>query len=121
MFFAEPAHIWLYTQATDMRKSFNGLIAITREALQEDPLSGDWFVFINRRKTHIKVLYFDGSGYCIWLKRLEQGQFNYRLSRTGKSALNGTQLRLLLDGIEVKKYRQYKRLGSSEPAKTGIM
>lgn len=121
MLYSEPRHIWLYTQPTDMRKSFNGLIALTREALHEDPLGGDWFVFINRRKTQIKVLYFDGSGYCIWLKRLEQGQFNYRASLTGKSALSGTDLRLLLEGIEVKKYRQYKRFRSSESAFSGIM
>ena len=113
--------IWLYTQPTDMRKSFNGLIGIIQGLLQDNAQSGDWFVFINRRKTHIKVLYFDGSGYCIWLKRLEQGQFNYRVSSAGKSPLSGTQLRLLLEGIEVKKYRQYKRFRRSESAHSGIM
>mgnify|MGYP001828114485 CR=1 FL=1 len=121
MISSEPRHIWLYSQPTDMRKSFTGLIALARQALNEDPQSGDWFVFINRRKTHMKVLYFDGSGYCIWLKRLEQGQFNYRVSSAGKSPLSSTQLRLLLEGIEVKKYRQYKRFRRSESAHSGIM
>ena len=109
MFVPENQRIWLYTQPTDMRKSFNGLIALVVQALKEDPVNGDLYVFINRRKTHMKVLYFDGSGYCIWLKRLEQGQFNFRSSGDAKSLLDWTQLRLLLAGIEVKKYRQYKR------------
>ena len=77
MFYPESkARIWLYTQATDMRKSHNGLMAIATQQLHQDPLSGDLFIFVNRRKTHMKILYFDGSGYCIWFKRLEQGQFN---------------------------------------------
>jgi len=109
MFLPEMRRIWLYSAPTDMRKSFNGLAALTRQCLNEDPIGGDLFVFINRRKTHIKILYFDGSGYCIWLKRLEQGQFNYQASEHGKQPLSDTQLRWLLDGIEVKKYRQYKR------------
>lgn len=109
MFIPENQRIWLYTRPTDMRKSFNGLIGLVVQALKENPLNGDLFVFINRRKTHMKVLYFDGSGYCIWLKRLEQGQFNFRSSGRDKSPLDWTQLRLLLAGIEVKKYRQYKR------------
>ena len=109
MFVPEQQRIWLYTQPTDMRKSFKGLIAIVIQALQEDPVSGDLFVFINRRKTHIKVLYFDGTGFCIWFKRLEQGQFNFRPADDDKSLMDWTGLRLLLAGIEVKEYRQYKR------------
>ncbi|MEN8670767.1 MAG: IS66 family insertion sequence element accessory protein TnpB [Ketobacter sp.] len=110
MFTPEPkVKIWLYSQPVDMRKSFNGLSALVTNQLQEDPLSGELFVFINRRKTHIKVLYFDGAGYCIWFKRLEQGQFNHRLSGTDKHALDWARLKLLLDGLEVKKIRQYRR------------
>lgn len=110
MFIPEPrVNIWLYTQPVDMRKSFNGLSALVANQLDEDPLSGQLFVFINRRKTHIKVLYFDGSGYCIWFKRLEQGQFNYRPGGTDKQSLDWTRLKLLLEGLEVKKFRQYRR------------
>ncbi len=101
--------IWLYTQPTDMRKSFNGLIGIIHGLLKDNAQSGDWFVFINRRKTHIKVLYFDGSGFCIWFKRLEQGQFNFRSSGEEKRRLDFAGLQLLLAGMEVKKIRQYKR------------
>lgn len=110
MFYPEtPTRIWLYTGPTDMRKSFVGLMALVAQKLGKDPLSGELFVFINRRKTYIKVLYFDGSGYCIWLKRLEQGQFNFDACATSSAALDWTQFRLLLAGIRVEKFHQYKR------------
>lgn len=87
-----------------MRKSFDGLDALVRNQLQENPTSGALFVFINRRKTHIKILHFDGAGYCLWYKRLEQGQFNVRSGGNEKHALDWVSLKLLLDGLEVKKY-----------------
>ena len=101
--------IWLCTQPTDMRKSFTGLSALVKNQLQEDPLSGQLFVFINKRKTQMKVLYFDRTGYCIWGKRLEQGQFNFQSHRESKKALSWIQLKLLLEGIKIEKHRQYKR------------
>lgn len=110
MFFPEgQVRVWLCTEPTDMRKSFDGLSGMVKHQLGENPLSGELFVFINRRKTQMKVLYFDRSGYCIWSKRLVQGQFNYQASASGKRALDWLQLKLLLEGIEVKKLRQYKR------------
>ena len=69
------SRIWLCTQPTDMRCSFDGLSARVRRYLGEDPTSGHWFVFINRRRTMIKILGFDTGGYWIWGKRLEQGEF----------------------------------------------
>lgn len=110
MFLPEPdVRILLCTEPVDMRKSFDGLSALVANQLDENPLSGQLFVFINRRKTQMKVLYFDRTGYCIWSKRLEQGQFNFRRSATGKSFLDWAALKLLLEGIEVKTVRQYKR------------
>jgi len=114
MFFAEgQVRVWLCTEPTDMRKSFDGLSGLVKHKLQEDPLSGQLFVFINRRKTQMKILYFDRSGYCIWSKRLVQGQFNYRASSAGKRQLDALQLKLLLEGVEVEKARQYKRFARS--------
>jgi len=110
MFFPEAGlQIWLYSQPTDMRKSYHGLSALVKHQLQEDPLSGQLFVFINRRRTQIKVLYFDRSGYCIWMKKLEQGLFRYALAGGEKQALNWTELKLLLEGIELKNTQQNKR------------
>ena len=76
MFFPEgQIRVHLYGYPTDMRKSFDGLYALTREGLCQDPLSGDLFVFISRRATQMRVLYFDRSGFCVWAKRLEAGRF----------------------------------------------
>lgn len=110
MFFPESrVRVWLYAQPTDMRKSFTGLSALAKNALGEDPTSGDLFVFINRKRTYMKVLYFDRSGYCLWSKRLEQGQFHYPHRRGDKVALDITGLKLLLEGIDVRGARRYKR------------
>ena len=81
--------IWLCTIPTDMRRSFDGLSALVRNELGADPTSGNWFVFVNRRRTMMKVLAFDGDGYWIWSKRLEAGQFATRgETGTGKVALS---------------------------------
>lgn len=110
MLLPEPPHaIWLCTAPVDIRKSFDCLVGLVVNHLQENPASRQFFVFINRRKTHIKILYFDGSGYCIWFKRLELGQFNFQHPGAAKKLLNWLDLRLLLDGVEMKKIRQYKR------------
>jgi transposase len=105
----QQARIWLCTQPTDMRKSYNGLSALVKNQLAQDPLSGHYFVFVNRRKTMMKVLYFESSGYCLWSKRLEQGQFRVCVSPTGQRRLTWADLQLLLDGTEVQKIRQFKR------------
>lgn len=84
MFFPESqVRIWLCTIPTDMRKSYNGLSALVKNKLQGNPLSGELFVFVNRRQNQMKVLYFDRSGYCIWSKKLEQGQFVVRQVENG--------------------------------------
>lgn len=92
-----------------MRKSFNGLSALVRNKLIENPLSGQLFVFSNRRRTHIKLLYFDGSGYCIWMKRLEQGLFHFNDKEGDKLAVSWTQLQMIISGIDTQKITQYKR------------
>ncbi|WP_409522935.1 IS66 family insertion sequence element accessory protein TnpB [Nitrincola sp. MINF-07-Sa-05] len=92
-----------------MRKSFRGLSALVRNLLKLDPLNGQYFVFINRRKTQMKMLYFTPTGYCLWAKRLEQGQFRISPTASGQRTLTLTDLQLLIDGIEVQKYRQFKR------------
>ena len=101
------ARIWLCTEPTDMRKSFRGLSALVRNQLKHDPLSGQYFVFVNRRKTQMKVLYFDTDGFCIWSKRLEQGQFGVQHGRHAESvALRRTEFEALVEG--------FARLGNPE-------
>ncbi|MFA5628264.1 MAG: IS66 family insertion sequence element accessory protein TnpB [Thiohalomonadaceae bacterium] len=110
MLFPESqVRIWLYTQPADMRKSYNGLSALVKQKLQEDPLSGQLFVFINRKRTQMKVLYFDRTGYCIWGKRLEQGQFHFNGKSGVKQLLSWTNLKLIVEGIDTTSIRQFKR------------
>jgi transposase len=106
MFFPEgQIRVHLYGEAVDMRRSFDGLQALTRHALKEDPLSGALYVFVNRRATQMKVLYFDRSGFCVWAKRLEAGRFisDWRAVRTRE--MDWTGLKLLIEGIEPGRQR----------------
>lgn len=76
MFFPESrVRVYLYGQAVDMRKSFDGLSAIARAAFTPDPTAGDLYVFVSRSGRQIRVRYFDRSGWCVWAKRLEAGSF----------------------------------------------
>lgn len=101
--------IWLCTEPVDMRKSYNGLSALVKNRLGDDPLSGHLYVFVNRRRTLMKILYFDRTGYAIWSKRLEQGQFVTHRHGALKQPLSLTELSCLLEGIELKNTRHYKR------------
>jgi len=107
MFFPEGhVRVHVYGRPTDMRKSFDGLYALTRQELGQDPLSGRLFVFINRRATQMKVLYFDRTGFCVWAKRLEQGRFLSDWRGVATREMDWTGLKLLLEGIEPKVVRK---------------
>jgi transposase len=108
MFFPEgQVRVYLYGAPCDMRKSFKGLIALTQNVMGHDPLSGHLFVFVNRRGNYLKSLYWDRSGFCIWAKRLEQGNFVSNWDQVRSREMDYTDLKLLLEGIEKK--RQKKR------------
>lgn len=107
MFFPEgQVRVYFYGSPCDMRKSFDGLVALAKNAMGQDPLSGHLFVFVNRRGNLLKALYWDRSGFCIWSKRLEQGNFisNWKLER-GRE-MDYTQLKLLLEGIVKKSQKK---------------
>ena len=102
--------IWLCTQPTDLRRSFDGLSALVRHHLAADPTSGDWYAFINRRRTQIKVLAFEEGGYCVWSKRLERGQFAVLgVAGSLKRGLSRTEFLALLEGVDMVVKRQRKR------------
>lgn len=102
------ARLWLYQAPTDLRKSYDGLSALVRQALGEDPLSGDLFVFVNRRRTQMRVLYFAGDGFCLWSKRLERGQFQVS-AQGGKQALDYASWQMIVEGIDLRSVRRLKR------------
>lgn len=110
MFFPEgQVRVHVYGRPTDMRKSFDGLYALTRHELGQDPLSGHLFVFINWRATQVRVLYWDRTGFCLWAKRLEQGRFLPDWHKVATREMDWTGRKLLLEGIEVKTYKKRYR------------
>ena len=116
MFFPEGrVRVHVYGQPVDMRKSFDGLYALTRQRLGADPLSGDLYVFINRRATQIKVLYWDRTGFCIWAKKLESGRFLSDWRQVANREMDYTGLKLMLEGIEPKRVRKRYKHPSSTP------
>lgn len=102
-------NVWLCRRPTDMRKSYDGLSALVKQQLHDDPLNGSLYVFVNRRRTQMKCLYFEGDGYCLWSKRLEQGQFRVRFDGVDKARVELSTLKLLIDGIDVDSVRRFKR------------
>ena len=91
--------VFAYSHPADLRKSFNGLYGLVKSGLGRDPLSGDLFLFVNRRRTSCKVLMWDGTGLCILQKRLERGRFATLWRPSKKSVqLTPSELSLFLEG-----------------------
>ena len=102
--------IFVSKQPTDMRKSFNGLVNATRSVILQDPLSGHLFVFFNRRRTMVKALYWDRSGFCLWAKRLERGTFYLPSSdENAVVEMEAAELLLLLEGLDLGNAQRRKR------------
>lgn len=105
--------VFLYRQPTDMRKSFNGLIALTESELKQDPLSGSFFAFVNRRRDRIKILYWGQTGFCIWYQQLQRGTYQLpgheSLDEQDTLEVSRAQLSLILDGIDLSSARQRLR------------
>jgi len=104
--------IWLATRATDLRKSFDSLAELVRQQLQGDPLSGQLFVFRNKRADRVKLLYWDDDGFVLLYKRLEAGTFRFPEAEPAGVEIRAADLQMLLDGVEldsVKRRRRYRR------------
>lgn len=101
--------ILLATQPADMRRGFDGLAALVRDVLRDDPLSGHLFVFRNRRGDRCKILYWDRSGFALWYKRLERGTFRFPKADAAGVSINAAELTLLLEGIDLAGARRRPR------------
>lgn len=100
--------VFIYSAPTDMRRSFDRLSEMVRS--YANPLCGDLFVFVSRRKDKVKLLYWDGDGYAVWYKRLESGTFKFEFnSATGKEEISGVDLQLFLSGMEFKRIKFRKK------------
>lgn len=97
--------VWVALDPVDMRKSFNGLFAVATEQLQEDPRRGGLFLFTNRNRTRLKLLYWDGHGLWVFAKRLERGTFSWpngAAERQNKLQLTREAMLLLVNGVDLK-------------------
>ena len=92
--------IYLAPGATDMRKGFDGLSALVCEALKQDPFSEHLYVFRSRRGDRLKALYWDGTGLCLYAKRLERGSFVWPRPEHGVVRLTAAQLSMLVEGLD---------------------
>ena len=109
---ASTVSLFLYTEPTDMRKSFDGLSGIVRSELGADPTDGSLFLFVNRRRDRLKALHFDGSGYWLYYRLLEAGTFEVIASEDACIQIDSTQLAMLLGGVSlvgVRKRKRYQR------------
>lgn len=97
--------VFVHTEPTDLRRGFDGLAVLVQTVLEADPLSGHLFVFFNRRRDRVKVLFWDRTGYCLYYKRLESGVFH----RPAECRIDTTTLMLILEGIELDSVKRRKR------------
>ena len=110
MFLPSHTRVYLAAGATDMRKQINGLSIMVADRLEMDPLSGHLFVFCNRRRNMIKVLYWSRNGFCMWMKRLEKHCFKWPETVDEICEIDSRQLGWLLDGLDVYQARAHKPL-----------
>lgn len=108
MIFREPLKLAVYVKPgrTDMRKAINGLISAVKESMQVDPFSESIFVFCGRSRKLIKILYWDGNGFCLWQKRLEKGSFAWPTDAESALHLTSEELRWLLTGVDFRQIHQ---------------
>jgi transposase len=105
--------VYLVLGATDMRKAINGLSLLVAGYLEKDVFSGNLFVFCNRSKSNIKVLYWDRNGFCLWQKRLEQHRYHWPSSEKEVLEWDTQQLRWLLDGLKLNKVEGHPNINFS--------
>ena len=101
MHLAAHTRIYLAVGATDLRKAIDGLSILVADRLALDPLSGHLFVFCNRRRNMIKILYWDRNGFCLWQKRLERHVFSWPKGSEQVIGLDARQLSWLLEGLDI--------------------
>ena len=110
--FIPPANMQVYLALgrTDMRKAINGLSVLVESSMQLDPFSGNLFVFTNRRRNILKILYWDRNGFCLWQKRLEKHRFRWPDSYNEVVEIEGRELSWLLEGLDTRGVKAHDRL-----------
>jgi transposase len=115
---SHPVRVFLHTRPTDLRKGFDALSGLVITDFAQDPTSGHLFLFVNRRRDRLKILYWDRDGLAIWYKRLETPG-SFQLPAVSRDALSvemtHTQLTLILSGIDLGSARQRRRYQGPVP------
>ncbi len=110
--FSSNLHYYICTKPVDIRNSFDGLAGIVRNFMQKNPITEGVFIFINKRRTHIKLLYWDEDGFVLYYKRLEQGVYQSNITVNAPSQeLKREEVMMLLEGLsyhDMKKWRRFK-------------
>ncbi|MEM9835793.1 MAG: IS66 family insertion sequence element accessory protein TnpB [Bacteroidota bacterium] len=107
--FSSRQRYFLYHGATDMRQGFNGLSGLVRQHIDHELLSGDAFIFLNKRRDRVNILVWDRSGFVVWYKVLEQGTFELPEAKSDALEMSWTDIQLFLEGIEIKSVKRRKR------------
>ena len=107
-----PSHtrVFLALGSTDMRKAINGLSMLVEGAMELDPFSGHLFVFCNRSRTIVKILYWECNGFCLWQKRLEKHRFHWPTRREEVMEIRARELGFLLEGLDIGSVHPHKSL-----------
>jgi len=108
----ESIRIYLRPGKTDFRKSINGLSVIVQERMKFDPFSGNYFVFCNRTKSRLKILYWDRNGFCLWYKRLEEDKFRWPKTEDEAREMTREEFRWLLMGLDFYNAHKFRRYAS---------
>ena len=109
--FSSTQRYYFYRHPTDMRKSFDGLSGIVRSELGADPVSGDIFIFVNRRRDRVKLLAWDRTGFVLLYKHLQQGTFELPAFKAEATScqMKWEELVLILEGVALQSVRRRKR------------
>lgn len=108
--FRSNLKVYLAPGVTDLRKSIDGLSILVESQMELDPFSGYLFAFCNRKRTTIKLLYWDRNGFCLWMKRLESQTFQWPDASTASICIGNRELSWLLDGLSLHQQRAHRSL-----------
>ena len=100
---------YLYTQPTDMRKSFDSLSGLVTSKMKSDPFNGQVYIFINKQRNRIKLLHWESGGFTLYYKRLEKGQFEFPCVSESACSIRWSELMLITEGIKLKTIRRSER------------
>ena len=106
---SQSCSYYYYNSPTDMRKGFDSLSGIVSQHMQRDALSGSIYIFINKKRNQVKLLHWEGDGFALYYKRLEQGTYELPVLANNSSNITAQQLQLILQGIQLRSIKMKKR------------